>query len=88
MKRDDALYISRLVLGLFMGFMSGILSASMSWILIIILGIMVYVLTVPISIRLAIDSTKTQKRNAALNGIGTYALFWITGWILFYNLIY
>ncbi len=88
MKKDDVLYVSRLLLGLVMGFVSGYLSNTLSWILIILLGILAYASTVPISLRLVSEDSKTQRRNAVLNGIGTYAIFWITGWILFYNIIY
>ena len=88
MKKDDVLYVSRLLLGLIMGLVSGYLSTTISWILIILLGIIVYASTVPLSLRLVADDSKTQRRNAILNGMGTYAIFWITGWILFYNIIY
>lgn len=88
MKVDDLLYLVRLIMGLMMGVVSGYLSISLSWFLIVLLGILLYVATIPLSIRLIVGDTKTQKRNAILNGVGTYAIFWITGWILFYNLIY
>jgi len=88
MKMEDTLYVARLFLGLMMGLVSGYLSNIISWILIILLGIITYALTVPLSLRLVSENSKTQRRNAALNGVGTYAIFWITGWILFYNIIY
>lgn len=88
MKKDDLLYFLRLIIGLLMGVVSGFLSSSFPWFLIGILGILAYGATIPLSIRLVVEDTSAKKRSAIINGIGTYVLFWITGWILFYNLIY
>lgn len=88
MKIDDLLYVLRLVIGLMMGVISGVLSSSFPLFLIVLLGILAYVATIPLSIRFFVADTSAKKRSAILNGIGTYVIFWITGWILFYNLIH
>lgn len=88
MKMDDLLYLIRLIMGVTMGIISGFLSSYLSWLLIVLLGILAYIATIPLSIRLVIGDTGAKKRSAILNGMGTYAIFWITGWVLFYNLIY